>query len=380
LSVLFSLANSAPLLSVGNSVPGEYIVVFKTGLTEAQRNEHYGKLTSDGFQPSRQYSIMDSFHGYSARAVSNATLEFILADENVAYVEENGRVKATDCIVQKDATWGLVRTNNVDLKVKGDYSYQDVTKDVFAYIIDTGIYLAHNEFGGRTQWGTNTADKDDSDGNGHGTHVTGTILGASYGLAKSATGIAVKVLDKSGSGTYEGVVAGVQWTADYNTNRHGGKTSVANLSLGGSKSQALNDAIVAAAKSNVLFVVAAGNSNADACNFSPASAPGVLSVAASDTTDTRASFSNYGKCTNVFGPGVGVTSSWIGNPTATNTISGTSMASPHVAGIAAKLIAENPTLDQAAIKDLVIATASKDKIKNPGTATPNALAFHGCSN
>jgi subtilisin family serine protease len=375
--LLNAYALAAPLFKAAEPVPNRYIVVLHEAIAEAERKLHMGRAVSIGVNATANYDI-NNFHGYAA-TLNMVALEQLLSDPSVQYVEEDSVVRLADCYEEKSATWGLVRTNNKDLKITGEYYYSDNTKDVVGYVVDTGIYIAHEDFGGRATWGANFAgDGKDTDGNGHGTHVAGTMVGFKYGLAKYAEVIAVKVLDSGGSGTTTGVISGIQWVADYNKQKRGGKTGVANMSLGGLKSAALNTAVTNAIANNVLFAVAAGNDNRDACLYSPASAQGALTVAASDNADKKASFSNFGSCVDVYGPGVAITSDWINKPDATNTISGTSMATPHVAGLALKIVAENPTLDQAGIFDIIVKTATEDKISSNPAQTPNKLIYHKC--
>jgi subtilisin family serine protease len=210
---------------------------------------------------------------------------------------------------------------------------------VHAYVIDTGVRTTHTDFGGRASSGYDFVDNDSdaSDCNGHGTHVAGTIGGTSYGVAKGVSLVAVRVLDCGGSGTYAGVIAGVDWVT-----ANAVRPAVANMSLGGGKSTALNDAVRSSINAGVVYALAAGNSNADACNSSPSSTVEALTVGATDNTDTRASWSNWGSCVDLFAPGVNITSAWGTGDNATNTISATSMATPHVAGAAARYLATNP--------------------------------------
>jgi subtilisin family serine protease len=375
--LLPTLSLSAPLFRAAEPVPNQYIVVFNEGIAENDRRLHLENVGRFGVNASAHYNI-NNFKGY-ATTLNKAALDLLLRDDMVQYIEEDAVVRLSDCFEQKGATWGLVRSNEKDLVITGEYSYSDNTKGVVGYVVDTGIYIQHNDFGGRASWGANFAgDGKDTDGNGHGTHVAGTMIGTKYGLAKFAELIAVKVLDAGGSGTTTGVISGIQWVADYNKAKRAGRTGVANMSLGGLKSTALNTAVTNAIANNVLFVVAAGNDNKDACNYSPASAKGALTVAASDNEDRKASFSNHGSCVDLYAPGVAITSTWINNADSDNTISGTSMACPHVAGVALKFVAEYPGVDQAGIFDLIIANTTKDKIKSNPTTTPNKIVYHAC--
>jgi len=252
-----------------------------------------------------------------------------------------------------------------------------------------GIYTAHPDFGGRATWGTNTIDTTNSDCNGHGTHVAGTVGGTTFGVAKKVNLIAVKVLDCGGSGSYAAVISGIDWaTAQHQ--KSGKTTSVANMSLGGGKSTAVNQAVAAAVAGGVVMVVAAGNSNADACNTSPASEPTAITVGSTDTgvnvendqVDVRSYFSNYGTCVHIFAPGSDITSAWI-PPATQNTISGTSMASPHICGIAALLVGETPTIAAPDVKTAIVGAATVGAIELKCTVqacnnSPNLLGYNGC--
>jgi cerevisin/serine protease len=286
------------------------------------------------------------------------------------------------CVTQTGATWGIVRTAEEDLVITGEYKYEEgAGSGVTTYVLDTGIYIQHNDFGGRATWGANFVDSDDTDGNGHGTHVASTMVGSTYGLAKSATVKAVKVLNAAGSGSFAGIIAGINWVVEdsfklWQKVKRATK-SVGNMSLGGSKSTAVNDAVDAAYANDVLFSNAAGNNAGNACNYSPASAEDGIGVGASDNSDRMASFSNWGSCVDIFGPGVSITAAWIGNPTSDNTISGTSMAAPHVAGVIAKLMKDHPDFDAEKMKAEVLGTATTNKLSGV-RGSPNLLCYHGC--
>jgi len=311
----------------------------------------------------------------------------------VHYIEADQVVHAFQACAKQSATpsWGLDRVAERDLFLDGVYEYGTTAgKNVDAYIIDTGIYVAHADFGGRATWGTNTIDSTNSDCNGHGTHVAGTVGGTTFGVAKLANLIAVKVLDCGGSGSYAAVIAGINWAAAQHQ-KSGKTTSVANMSLGGGKSTAVNQAVAAAVVAGVVMVVAAGNSNTDACNTSPASEPTAVTVGSTDTgidtdnsqVDIRSYFSNYGTCVHVFAPGSDITSAWI-PPATQNTISGTSMASPHVCGLAALLVGQTPTMEAPDVKTAILggATVGQIDLQCPGTGScvnsPNLLGYNGC--
>jgi len=299
----------------------------------------------------------------------------LAADPRVVHVEQ-------DATVQLDATqlnppsWGLDRIDQRNLPLDSSYTYPNTASNVTAYVIDTGIRVTHTTFGGRAVWGTNTVgDGNNTDCHGHGTHVAGTIGGSQYGVAKGIHLVAVKVLNCSGSGSFTGITSGVDWVTG---NHASGVPAVANMSLGGTGSNAtLENAIRNSIADGVVYAIASGNSNSDACNFTPARTPEAITVNASDINDARASFSNFGTCTDIFAPGVNITSSWNTSDTATNTISGTSMATPHVAGAAALIFSANPGLTPAQVASTMFSNATLNKITNPGAGSPNRLLFVG---
>jgi subtilisin family serine protease len=293
------------------------------------------------------------------------------------YAEKDAPVYAnlirTTAGVQAGATWGLDRIDQRTLPLSTTYSYTADGQGVTAYVIDTGILSTHTQFGGRVRSGnTQIADgRGTTDCNGHGTHVAGTIGGSTYGVAKAVSLVAVRVLDCTGSGTTSGVIAGIDWAV---TDHQAGTPAVANLSLGGGFSQALNDAIQRLIADGVTVAVAAGNSNKNACLDSPSSAPNAITVGATDITDVRASFSSFGTCLDIFAPGVNITSSWIGaNNSTLATISGTSMASPHVAGAAALLLEVNKTATPQQIRDSLVNGSTCGAVASPGVGSPNNL-------
>jgi subtilisin family serine protease len=265
-------------------------------------------------------------------------------------------------------SWGLDRVDQRNLPLNQLYQYKDTAgANTYVYVIDTGVNFNHNDFGGRAVSGYNfhSDTSDSTDDNGHGTHCAGTIGGRSYGLAKNANIIGVKVLGRLGSGSLSNVAAGVTWSAE----NAAGRRAVASMSLGGSTSTVLDNAVTAAIRDGLAVIAASGNSNADGCNFSPARVASV-SVNAADSRDARASFSNFGTCTDIFAPGVDITSAWIGSNSATNTISGTSMACPHVAGAASILLGVS-AYTPAALATAIINAATTNVISSPGTGSPN---------
>lgn len=388
LACLLGFSTSLELLKVQEPVEGEYIVQFKKDAHPMERAVHLEALSGKAIIL-KSYDF-PGFTGYAAK-IQEIDLVEVLRSPIVQLVEQNAIMRISNetirhpeaCTTQTGATWGLVRTAEEDLVLTGDYKYESrIGSGIKAYVIDTGIYIGHNDFEGRAIWGSNHVDSDNSDGNGHGTHVAGTIGGATWGLAKGATLVAVKVLGAGGSGTTAGVIAGINWVAN-DALAAAAKLAkkaikaVANMSLGGSRSTSLNNAVNAAVDNDILFAVAAGNDYNDACNYSPASAEQAVSVGASDNTDSMAYFSNYGQCVDIFGPGLNIRSAWIGNPNSDNTISGTSMAAPHVAGVAAKIMWENPSFTAERVADFMYDSATSGKLSGI-QGSPNLLCYHGC--
>ncbi|TFK45033.1 peptidase S8/S53 domain-containing protein [Crucibulum laeve] len=355
------VADSHPHGSVNNS----YIVVLKDNIPADLRNNHFNFLTSAHAEDPLfddlsgvQQVYEGHIYGYSGRFTPRV-VDKIRAMPEVAYVEKDQIVRTTD--IQKSAPWGLARISHrpkLTFSTFTRYEYDpNGGEGVDVYVVDTGINIDHVEFEGRASWGKTIPQNDvDEDGNGHGSHCAGTIASAKYGVAKKANVIAVKVLGSNGSGTMSDVVGGVVWAATQAKNKaqaaeaefaKTGKTnhkgSVANMSLGGGKSQALDDAVNKAVETGLHFAVAAGNDNRDACNYSPASAENAVTVGASTLGDERAYFSNHGKCVDVFAPGLNILSTYKGSKTATSTLSGTSMASPHTAGLLAYLLSLYPS-------------------------------------
>jgi len=362
-----------------------YIVVFHKNSTDRSRLEHTNRFGSRVFA---NYSIGKHFNGFAVHLSSKEVME-IQSSRDVAYVEKDQEVHISQaCHAQNDAVWGLNRISERDLSLSGIYNYEYTGASVTAFIIDTGIRITHEQFEGRAVWGANyVGDGRNDDCNGHGTHVAGTVGGKDYGVAKKVTLNAVKVLGCSGSGTWTGVISGIQFAGNSNS-----RPAVANMSLGGLRSQAVNDAVKAAVAQGVVFAVAAGNDNADACNYSPASEPTAITVGATTVADVgteqedrRSSFSNFGKCTDILAPGSLIKSAWIGSDTATNTISGTSMASPHVCGAAALYLEENTDATPALVEAALVAASTNDVVdlgcaatNTICKATPNRLLWSAC--
>jgi subtilisin family serine protease len=340
-------------------------------------------MESYGVEFKHQYNA-GSHKGFAAKITDQKVLALLQEDPLVMAIEANVffTLDQLDCQTpQTNApSWGIARVSQeAALASEQTYNYGLTGKGVNVYIIDTGIYTAHNDFGGRASVGVNyVTGESNQDENGHGTHCAGTAAGNTFGVAKGATLIAVKVLNRGGSGTFDNVVAGVSWVVNHNSN---GNKKVSSMSLGAQGTYpALTSAVQASARAGVPVVVAAGNSNANACSFTPAGVTEAITVGSTERTDRRSSFSNYGNCLDIWAPGTSITSAWIGSPTATNTISGTSMACPHVAGYVSILFEENPSIDNDAIHKYFNDFGNKDKITGIPTSplSPNSLLWNGC--
>jgi len=369
-----ALAADGEIVDAGgaNAIPGSYIVVLKDSAVRIKGVNALTKTLADEADAKVKHKYTAALNGFAA-TMSEAEAKQLAADPTVAYVAQNHTVQAF-ADQPNPPSWGLDRADQRDLPLNNSYHSDVAGSNVTAYVIDTGIRVTHQTFGGRATWGTNTTgDGNDTDCNGHGTHVAGTIGGSQYGLAKGVNLVAVKVLNCAGNGSFAGVVQGIDWV----TARHAdGAPAVANMSLGDQGSDtATENAIRNSIADGVTYAIASGNSGADACNFTPARVSEAITVDASDSSDARASFSNFGACTDMFAPGVSITSSWSTSDTATNTISGTSMATPHVAGAAALYLSAHPSASPAAVQQALKDNATPNHISNPGPGSPNRLLY-----
>lgn len=358
----------APVLSVApdqGPLRDRYIVVFKGSVTDpAAETERLIRA----FGGQVHYTYSHALKGFAA-TLPSAALQGISRNPNVDYIEADGEMSIST--TQSPATWGLDRIDQHNLPLNNSYVYTNTGSGVTAYIIDTGIRFDHSQFGGRATSGYDAVDGGLADDcNGHGTHVSGTVGGSTYGVAKSVSLVAVRVLNCSGSGTVSGVIAGVDWVT-----AHHAAHSVANMSLGGGTSTSLDNAVANSIAGGVTFAIAAGNSNRNACQFSPARVAAAITVGATTSSDSRASYSNYGSCLDLFAPGSSITSAWYTSSTATNTISGTSMATPHVAGVAALYLQANPSAGPSAVRNALVAAATPGVVKSAGKNSPNLLLF-----
>ncbi|KAL8669328.1 MAG: hypothetical protein Q9168_006074 [Polycauliona sp. 1 TL-2023] len=415
--------DAAPVLSStqAEEIPDSYIVVFKKHVSHEAATVHHSWVQDQHLevqQAKRQlskrsqmplttfgglrhtYNLAGGFLGYSGH-FDEDVIDKVRRHPDVEYIERDSVVHTMDePEVERSAPWGLARIAHRDeltFSTFNKYLFSaDGGEGVDVYVIDTGTNYKHVDFEGRAHWGkTIPAGDPDEDGNGHGTHCSGTIAGKKYGVAKKANIYAVKVLKSNGSGTMSDVVKGVEWAALTHADnvkaakagkKKGFKGSTANMSLGGGKSPTLDLAVNAAVDLGLHFAVAAGNDNADSCNYSPAAAEKAVTVGASTIGDERAYFSNFGKCNDIFAPGLNILSTWVGSKYATNTISGTSMASPHIAGLLAYLLSLQPPSDSAysvaeitpkKLKAQLLAIASKGKLSSVPSSTTNLLAWNG---
>jgi subtilisin family serine protease len=351
-------------------IPGSYIVTLRDDLTD-QDVDNSARSLASLHKGALKHVYKAALKGFAVSNLSESELASLSLDPRVTRIEADQVMTAIT--VQTPVTWGLDRVDQRTLPLSNSYTYNADGSGVRVYIIDTGINFTHVDFEGRASLGFDVFAGSGVDCNGHGTHVSGTVAGKTYGVAKKALLLAVRVLDCSGSGTVSGVIAGIDWVTGHRV-----LPAVANMSLGGGYSSTLNAAVKNSYNSGVTYAVAAGNSGANACSFSPSSEPSAITVAATDIRDAFAYFSNSGPCVDISAPGVSITSDWMGSTTAVNTISGTSMASPHVAGAAALYLSVNPGATPAQVTSALTSNATTGVITGiPGSTTANRLLYTG---
>jgi subtilisin family serine protease len=376
----------APLFVYDDTIEGQYIVLYHPKTADELQKKHEAPLGKNVFA---NYNITENYMGYAAY-LTEEEVEVIRNDPIVAEVHPDthvylyGKQQTCDTTQSNARAWGICRVSHWGAITSGSlntfkYDTGASGNNVDVYVIDTGIKLTHQEFEGRAVWGANYVDSIRDDNNGHGTHCACTIGGSSVGLARYARLVAVRVLNGQGSGTNAGVINGINYVAT--TARTRGVPSVASMSLGGGLNTAMNNAVANLVASGVTTAVAAGNDNANACNYSPASTPTAITVGATSTDasnrDIRSSFSNYGNCVDVFAPGSNIYSCGITSNNAYATMSGTSMACPHVAGLAAVVLNKNPRLNPAGVKNAAINDGNWDRITNPNSPN-NVIIYNGC--
>jgi subtilisin family serine protease len=370
---LLPLAAVAAPSAAASQTAAPYVVVLRDGASVTPAAAAAAATALGG---NVKYVYTAALHGYAA-TLSPSALAAVKASPDVAYVEADGVMHADNTILNPQS-WGIDRIDQRNLPLSASYTSTADGTGVTAYIIDTGIRFSHTQFGGRAVSGVDEVDGGTADDcNGHGTHVSGTVGGSTIGVAHNVRLVAVRVLDCSGNGATSGVIAGVDWVT---ANHAAGTPAVANMSLGGGAYSPLDTAVQNAINDGVTFAVASGNGNTggvrqNACNYSPARVAAAITVGATNSSDQAASFSNYGTCVDMLAPGVQILSSWYTGDTAGAYLDGTSMATPHVAGVAALYLQSHTTASPQTVRDALYANSTKNVISNVGTGTPNALLF-----
>ncbi|MFH8880527.1 S8 family peptidase [Streptomyces californicus] len=353
------------------TISDSYIVTLKD--SAAKSDSAQGRALAKKYGASIERTYRAALNGYAVEATAAEAKKFA-ADPAVASVSQN-RTFTASATQNNPPSWGLDRIDQRSLPLDQRYTYPDKAGEgVTAYVIDTGVRISHSDFGGRASNGYDAIDNDNvaQDGHGHGTHVAGTVAGTAHGVAKKAKIVGVRVLNNQGSGTTAQVVAGIDWVT-----ANAVKPAVANMSLGGGADAVLDAAVQRSIAAGITYAVAAGNESTNASTKSPARVAEAITVGSTTNTDARSSFSNYGAVVDIFAPGSSITSTWNTSDSATNTISGTSMASPHVAGAAAIYLADNPGSTPAQVSAGLVAAATPNVVTNPGTGSPNRLLYVG---
>ena len=365
--------DSGKLIRMGDrAIPGQYIVVLDVDVDGKGDPALAATAASDltaSYGGVVTYTYSDALNGFAAQMTEEEALS-LSKDPRVSFVEEDSMMYTM--VTQTNPPWGLDRIDETDLPRSGTYTYTSTGAGVNVYIIDTGIRRTHTQFGGRAFAGFDAIGdgQNTNDCNGHGTHVAGTVGGSTFGVAKGVRLFAVRVLSCSGSGSTSGVIAGVNWVTSNHID-----PAVANMSLGGGASSALDTAVNNSINAGVTYAVAAGNSNTNASTQSPARVAAAITVGSSTINDARSSFSNFGSVVDIFAPGSSIPSAWFTSDTATATLSGTSMASPHVAGVAARIKQNNPGASPATVRNEIVNQATLNRLSGIPTGTANRLLF-----
>ncbi|MBC6461619.1 S8 family peptidase [Actinomadura sp. HBU206391] len=356
-------------------VPGSFIVVLKDGSASRSAVGSNARSLTARHGGAVTQTFGSALRGFAVTS-TDAQARRLAGDTRVAFVQRNLIHRAT-ATQPNPPSWGLDRIDQRNLPLNQAYDYATTAAGVRAYVIDTGIRTTHSDFGGRASIGYDAVGdgQNGQDCNGHGTHVAGTVGGTGFGVAKGVDLVGVRVLNCQGSGTTAQVAAGIDWVT-----ANAQKPAVANMSLGGGADTALDNAVVRSIGSGVSYAIAAGNGflglfPQNACSTSPARVPAAITVSVTNNTDTKASWGNYGTCVDLFAPGINITSAWNTNDTATNTISGTSMSTPHVAGAAALYLAGHPNATPQEVRDAIVNNATNGVVKSPGSGSPNKLLY-----
>ncbi len=364
-------ASRTATAGVTDAIPGSYLVTLKDSVVRADSAAGQAVARKYGATVRRTYH--QAINGYSVRASSHQA-ERLAGDPAVASVSANRTFHVTGT-QPRPPSWGLDRIDQHKLPLDRSYTYPaGAGAGVTAYIIDSGVRISHQDFGGRASYGYDAVDDDQvaQDGYGHGTHVAAIAAGNRYGVAKKAKIVAVRVLDDAGSGTTEQIVAGIDWVT-----RHAAKPAVANLSLSGGADAVVDQAVRRSIASGVTYTVAAGNDNEDAAKHSPARVREAITAGSTTERDAREALSNYGAALDLFAPGESIASAWNASDTATVTDSGTSMAAPHVAGAAALYLAAHPKARPAQVAAALTAAATTGTVTRPGAGSPDRLLAIG---